>query len=365
MPNKKKEAPLTLPKAEVVIETNSDNASVTGITHVETGTMSDTVQTVMLDKPITIIEDAKTTGRIIAIVGFAETSRDQVTAEPESTEIWSLNRCYTFLKRNWHRWYEVHEEDLYTGKTGLREKGYLELIQKSEVPIYMQHPNTKEFPMSEQFPLTEINKHFRDYYTSSIAYMLAHAAYEHQVLGQTIKEVHIYGVDMSAFSEYSEQLPCVNYWLGVLEGMLGKDAVVIPSVSPLLKCVMQYGRHNERPLQKMAKERLLHHKEKQAQLTSDLAAVAGISSEYNNFFKFLDELIVEIEKDEKPAIDLVNTVKEACKKRRNEITQYHSQVNADLNAELGGGRETQHWIVALNAAQDADEEPVAAKIPKI
>jgi hypothetical protein len=300
-------------------------------------------------------------GRVIAIVGFAETSRDQVHSEPKTTEVWSLNRCNTFLK-NWDVWFELHEEDLYSGKTGLREATYMDLLKKSTVPIYMQHPNP-EFPMARQFPKNEIVDMFDiDYFTTSIAYMIALVAYQHK-LGDTVSEMHMYGVDMSAFTEYSEQLPCVNYWLGILTGLGIK--VVIPSVSPLLKCAMQYGRHGERPLQKMAKQRLASHKEKQAQLTTDGAAVLGASAEYSNLFKSLDELIGAVEKAEIAPLDLVKMFKDACKNRQKEINQYHAQLNADLNATLGGLREAQHWIVALNAAQTMDEEPEPAKLPKI
>lgn len=302
-------------------------------------------------------------GRIVAIVGFAETSRMQVLAEPEDTEIWSLNRCYTFLKR-WDRHFEVHEEDLYSGKTGLREDGYMDLLRSWNCPIYMLHPDPT-VPTSQQLPLQEINKHFRDYYTTSIAYMLAMAAYEHKVLGQTIKEVHMYGIDMSAFSEYSEQLPCVNYWIGVLEGLIGKDAVVIPSVSPLLKCAMSYGRHSERPLQKMAKERVQHHKSKQAQLQADLGALTGRSNEYEFVFEALKTLNEEIEKGEVEVNELIYQLNQHFKARRQEINKSHAGVHAELNATLGGLREVQHWIVALNAPQTEDEEPDIAKTPSM
>lgn len=310
--------------------------------------------------------DQKQKGRTIAIVGFAETSRAQVLAEPPETEIWSLNRCYVFLKR-WDRWFELHEPDLYTGATGLREEGYVQMLKDSTVPIYMQHPNP-EFPMAVQFPYNEITHMFEweepsglDYHTTSISYMLALVAYEHHVLKQPVKEMHLYGVDMSAFSEYSEQLPSVTHWLGVLRGL--GIRVVIPSVSPVLKCAMQYGRHGERPLQKMAKERLLHHKERRAQLQADMNAAAGASSEYGNIFKALDDLKTEIDKGEKPHGELIDVVKDWAENRRNEINKFHAQMNADLNAELGAERETQHWIVTFNAPQTLDEEPETAKMP--
>lgn len=337
---KKEEAPL-------VMELTSDNSA-------QEVNMTVTAELVPAKK-----EKSKK-ARTVAIVGFAETSRMQVLTEPEDTEIWSLNRCYTFLTR-WDRHFEVHEEDLYSGKTGLREANYLDLVRSWDCPIYMLHPDST-IPNAVQFPKNEIIDMFRDYFTTSIAYMLALVAFEHRN-GDTVAEMHIYGVDMSAFSEYSEQLPCVNFWLGVLEGLGIK--VVIPSASPLLKCAMQYGRQGEKPLQKMAKERLAHHKERQAQLVADGAAVTGASAEYGNIFPVLDNLIIEVEKSPTDATALVNGFKEACKTRRNEINQFHAQLNADLNSELGALRESQHWIVALNAAQTVEEEPEPAKLPKV
>lgn len=298
-------------------------------------------------------------GRTVAIVGFAETSRELVKKEPETTEIWSLNRCYTFLHR-WDRWFEVHEADLYQGKTGLREASYVEeQLMQSKVDIYMLHPDPN-IPRAVQYPKEEIIEYFGiDYFTTSIAYMLALAAWEN-VQGQTITEVQMYGIDMSAFSEYSEQLPSVSFWLGVLKGQGVK--INIPSVSPLLKCAMQYGRHGERPLQKMAKERLQHHKGQQAKLNAECSAAAGASSEYGEVFKRMDEHFEEIKKSPQKGME---AFAESCKKRRGEINQYQAQCNADLNATLGCIRETQHWIVALNAAQTVDEEPEAAVLPSV
>lgn len=328
------------------------------------------------DKPSTTITQSKSwkspdqtpqpkypDGRTIAIVGFAETSRMRVLAEPDTTEIWSLNRCYTFLPR-WDVHFEIHEEDLVKGKTGLREKEYVDMLKSWDCPILMLHPDPS-IPNARQLPLTEFNEHFRDYYTTSIAYMLAMAAYEHEVLGKHIREIHMYGIDMSAYSEYSEQLPCVNYWIGVIEGLLGQHTVVIPSVSPLLKCASSYGRHSERPLWKMAKERLQHHKGKQAQLSADLGALTGRSNEYEFVFEALKTLNEEIDKGEVEVNELISQLNQHFKVRRQEINKSHAGVHAELNATLGGLREVQHWMVALNAPQTEDEEPDVAKTPSM
>ena len=57
----------------------------------------------------------------------------------------------------------------------------------------------------------------RLYLTSTSAYMLALALYEH-LNGDTIDEVHMAGIEMAVGTEYSLQKPCVEYWLGRLAG---------------------------------------------------------------------------------------------------------------------------------------------------
>ena len=76
-------------------------------------------------------------------------------------------------------------------------------------------------------------------------------------------------------------------------------------------------------------------------------------------------MVAAIKAKKSKVLDIIEEFKTACENRRNEVNQYACQVNAELNSEIGASRENQHWIVALNAAQTADEEPEAAKMPKI
>jgi len=280
--------------------------------------------------------------RRVCISGFAEATRDVANRQPKEVEVWALNRCYAFLKR-WDRWYEMHEVELYTGHTGLRESDYLDVIKKSKTPVFMLNP-TAEIPMAQRYPHYEISQRFRDYFTNSIGYMLAHAAYEH-VTGKPIAEVLICGVDMSAYSEYNEQRPCVEYWLGVLDGLGVK--VTVPSASPLLKAAVTYGKRDRAVLWSQVKERVAHHKTKQQELTAQLNAAVGILGDADQCLKAVDE--------GKAAVDWL-------KARRKEVQKLHAQINADLNAEIGGMREAQHMLTVVNAPQSADEEPEAVKI---
>jgi len=299
--------------------------------------------------------------RYVCIAGFAETSRDYANHLDKKFEIWSLNRCYVFLKR-WDRWYEVHEPDLFTGKTGLREDGYLKMLQASKLPIYMQHPDPS-IPNAIKLDLGEFDRAgLRHYYRTSIAHMLAHAVYEHKIEGKTIKELHICGVDMSAFSEYSEQLPCVNYWLGVVEGLGIK--VEIPTASPLLKGP-DYGVHDERLLWAQAKERLKGHKEKQSQLNANLNAITGVLDEHKTIGKYFNESLGEETTDKEghtsKAFD-PDKFYQLMINRRKQAEELRGNVNNELNCSLGQVRESQHWIVALNAPQTEDEEPEMARL---
>lgn len=304
--------------------------------------------------------------RIVCIAGFAETSRAMALKLPPEVEIWSLNRCYTFLKR-WDRWYEVHQPELYTGKTGLREPQYLELLRASKVPIYMQVPDPT-VPKAVLFPKAEIvASGLRDYFTTSIAYMIAHAIYEHDQ-GQRIGEIHLYGVDMSAYSEYSFQRPCVEYWLGVADGRGIK--VIIPRQSPVLKGSV-YGNHSYQYLWEQVKDRIVNLKDIGSQQVANLQAVMGAQTELNRTMALLPEIPTPT--PEQPlklelVHELLNKVRDAkitLKSRMNELGSAQSQMTADVNANQGSLREAQHWLTVVNAPQSEKEEPNSAKLPRI
>jgi len=338
-------------------------------------------------------------GRRICISGFAEATRDQANKLPDDFEIWSLNRCHTFLKR-WTRHFEVHEAELYTGKTGMREVDYIQTINKSKVPAYLLHMDP-QFENGVQFPFDEICNYFGlrmtnqdrfEYFTTSIAYMLALVLYEHEVLGEEVGELMICGVDMSAFSEYSEQLPCVDFWLGAIFG--ARINLTIPVASPLLKSAGTYGRHSERQLWAMAKERIEMYQNKQSQGQANMSALEGATSEYNFVLETLQNRLKKWEDaktQQKPdesgeeffgiigtkedgtvtweelsdAVAEIKQTIEHFKSRRKDIEKFHAQVNADLNSTLGGFREAQHWLTSINAPQTTDQEPTPVKTVNI
>lgn len=336
------------------IEAITSAFSINGVTTV-------TDNTSIVDVPLAPIP-AKL--RTICISGFAESTRELANNVSADTEIWSLNRCYTFLKR-WDRWFEVHQPDLYTGRTGLREPAYMELLRNSKAPIYMQVVDPS-IPKAVQYPRKEIlEAGFREYFTTSVAFMLALVAYEHRTLGLHVGQVLMYGIDMSAYSEYSYQRPCVEYWCGVLDGLgiahNGHSLVEVPKLAPVLKGP-SYGDHLYRSLWEQADARIAHLKGKQTQEAANLQAVIGAASEYRNV-PDITEALTRLSPE-----DWQKWVTESAAKikaRRQELNQAHQQLGADLNSSLGALREAQHWLTIVGAPQNKAHEPEAPKLPNI
>jgi len=169
----------------------------------------------------------------VAIVGFADTRSDAPYNDP-SWEIWGLNDLHSSIPR-YDRWFDIHtreniDEDVKLGRTPSDKCG-LGGLSKLNVPIYMQDKYA-DVPNSIKFPLKEIVDKFGDYFTNSISYMTALAIFE------GYNEISIYGVDMAVGSEYVDQRPSCEYFIGLARGAGIK--VYIPPASDLCKARFMY-----------------------------------------------------------------------------------------------------------------------------
>ena len=179
----------------------------------------------------------KTPKRKIAIVGTAE-SQAAAPYNDESWEIWGLQvglSYKTFTRYN--RLYEMHIKDYWTDKI------VQDRMRKvpPDVDIWMQD-KYPEIPNSKRYPVEEVMKGFHPNFTSSIAYMLAHAAYEQRTL-KNIGQLVLYGVHMMADEEYGYQRAACEYWLGIIEA-LGTE-VLVAGTGSVLKCTFSYGYDKE------------------------------------------------------------------------------------------------------------------------
>jgi hypothetical protein len=165
----------------------------------------------------------------VAIVGYAASTRGLAPFDDPSFEIWGLNQLNRFITRA-DRWFEMH--DVWNEHV-VDETNHEEFIKGLPIPVYMPKvdPNV---PNSVRFPKDALVKEFGiEYFTSTIAEMLALAIYE----GFT--RINLYGIDLIVGEEYTHQKPCAEFWLGIAHA---KNIIVtIPETSALLTSRFSYG----------------------------------------------------------------------------------------------------------------------------
>ena len=126
-------------------------------------------------------------------------------------EVWGVNRAYTKTP-------QLSRLYFFDSIWRLRKYGHADFVKhinKLKIPIYAKcHYAT--IPLSKTFPLREIEKHFglmEPNFTSTIAYMIAHAMYE------GYERIIMHKMLMSPGSiEYYCQKACLDFWLGMALG---------------------------------------------------------------------------------------------------------------------------------------------------
>lgn len=140
----------------------------------------------------------------VAVVGLAPSSHDAAPWHDPEWEIWGLP--WDGYYHACTRLFEMHDISLLDDEH--RPRNYLERLEGLETPVYMQ---TDEYGVA--YPLEEVIKSIgRDYFNSSISYMIALAIHE------GAEEISIYGCDLSDDEEYAYQRPNVAWLIGLAEG---------------------------------------------------------------------------------------------------------------------------------------------------
>src|SRR3990167_7099348 len=148
--------------------------------------------------------------REVALLGYAEDTRDLVHGMPETCELWGINMANVFLKK----------------------RSAIYWFQQFQGTVWVTEP-APDIPNARMYPVREITDLFgREYLTSTFAYQLALALWEH-VNGQPISTLHLFGINLTALEEYAGQRPCAEYWIGRLEQ--AGVRVDIPTGSALVK----------------------------------------------------------------------------------------------------------------------------------
>jgi len=175
----------------------------------------------------------------VAVLGFTDSWKKAPFDDP-SWEIWGLNELYMFIPR-WTRWFELHQRSVYEADKK-RTSDHIYALRAMTCPLYM-HQHYEDMPTSIPYPLQAIAAAFPNpagglpYLTNSISFMLALSILE------GFQEIMVCGVDMSADSEYQQQRPSCEYFLGIAQGRGIK--VTLPGECELLHTNFLYGYQQE------------------------------------------------------------------------------------------------------------------------
>lgn len=175
-----------------------------------------------------------------------------------------MNSLYLNVESRWDRWFEMHATDDLPGVYPETWSNHKTWLEKFPGPIYM-HEKMEGFPQSVKFPRDELREKFDDYYTSTVAFMLALAIHEE------FEEIHVYGVDMVGDDEYGFQKCNTEFLLGFARGRGIK--IYIPPQSALLHADEAYGLPGKQTdfsaLQTDIKRRLIEIEAQQKALLKD------------------------------------------------------------------------------------------------
>lgn len=230
-------------------------------------------------------------GRRICLTGFSDINRLFAMQQPEDVEIWCLNEshnctaklmtrddlgrehrircpCYNpnackcskhgheFIPR-YDRWFQIHPADHREAERASkwskriherdlsaygRNARHVKFLQECDKPLYMLHmdSNWGPFPSAVQYPTDLVEEALgipwgdrkNIYATSSPAYMIALALYEHMI-GNSLDEIRFAGVELAIGTEYAVQRPCFEFYLGMAIGM-GIEVIRPPQGTGLL-----------------------------------------------------------------------------------------------------------------------------------
>lgn len=277
--------------------------------------------------------------RTIAICGFDTASRDLANEQPESVELWGINNARTFITGPIARTYQIHPKDwknnqgMEAGTYG-RGKGYVEALANEEGSVYLAEPDDR-IPKGLIFPAEEIMAHFpHRYFTSTPAWMVAHAIYEHdkaKFKRDKIKEIRIFGITLSTTHEYFGQRPCLEWLCGHAEAR--KINVVIPDMSTLFKGPLYPFSDLGGDLQnmrQMAQQRVNGWRTKNMESRDAAIAMTAVAS-------CLQTLTAAIQQGDGKPVDLDKTyerTKTAAQQLLNEGNQHHSSFREAQNSLL-------------------------------
>lgn len=231
-----------------------------------------------------IVDAGPTPRRKIAICGFASSSRHLIPINDPSWEIWGMNQLYRHIPRG-DRWFDIHWNWDKETVPGTDYRGWLSTCG---IPIYMME-RLPDIPTSMRYPLERMIAQAGDYFTSTVAFMVAVAIEEvdkrvaarldsaitrhldkgGHLKGEDLTELQrklyseyligLFGIDLVVEEEYFWQKPCAEFWVG---NAVGRNIeVFIPPQSAMCKQMYRYGYEPEPQTVVRISEVEQHHKQ--------------------------------------------------------------------------------------------------------
>jgi hypothetical protein len=168
----------------------------------------------------------------VAIVGFAQSSKDLAPYNDPTWSIWGLNQLYRHIPRA-DRWFEIHHN---WNEHVVEGTDHQKWLAESPIPVYMTE-RIPGIPNSVKYPLDRVMNGHPDYFTSTVAFCLALAIQE------GFKEIGLWGIDLIVGDEYFYQKACCEFWIGTAHGK--GITVTLPKTTALCKQSHRYGYQSE------------------------------------------------------------------------------------------------------------------------
>jgi hypothetical protein len=168
----------------------------------------------------------------VYIVGFAPSWSDTPWDDPEA-HYWGMNALHKIADdKRWNAWFQLHDIDA-THPNDKQE--HLAWLASQEFPVWMWQEQITKYPLPNAvpYPREVVVAEYGRYFTNTVSWMIVMA------IMQGFKKIGIYGVDMAQDSEYAQQRPSCEYFIGIARG-LGIE-VELPRTSDLLKNPFLYG----------------------------------------------------------------------------------------------------------------------------
>lgn len=177
-----------------------------------------------------LIEQHKHRDKLV-IVGTANTW-NKAPYKDESFDFWGLNGLHGFTDQagvspRFQMWFQIHKKERV-----FEQKQHLAWLKSCPLPILMQD-HYEEIPSSIKYPKDEIMERYRNYFESTFSWMFTLA------MEMGYEEIQVFGVHVSADSEYVLQRPNVEYLLGLAEGR--GISVYVPPEADILQSRVIYG----------------------------------------------------------------------------------------------------------------------------